>query len=318
MHCIKAIVRKELGDHFSSYRFANLYALIVMVSLIIAYMVGLNIRREFEGVAKPQFIFLMLFTSSGVLFSLVQFVAFFGPLVGLILGFDSINRERNQGTLSKLLSQPIYRDTVINGKFLAGVAMIAVMMVSIVLLITGLRLVVLGIVPGAEEVWRILIYLIVSIIYISFWLAVAILFSIFFRSTATSGLAALALWIFFSFFISIGASVLAGTMTPDTGAADQQDILRRARIVRSFALISPMELYTDATATIIDPMRKSVRSIVAMGPMENISMARFSGPLSLGQSILIVGPYIVSLISITVICFAVSYIVFMRQEIRSL
>jgi ABC-2 type transport system permease protein len=46
----------------------------------------------------------MLFTSSGALFSLVQFVAFFGPLVGLILGFDTINRERNEGTLSKLLS----------------------------------------------------------------------------------------------------------------------------------------------------------------------------------------------------------------------
>ncbi|NIU58556.1 MAG: ABC transporter permease subunit, partial [Phycisphaerae bacterium] len=81
---------------------------------------------------------LMLFTSSGALFSLVQFVAFFGPLVGLVLGFDTINRERNEGTLSKLLSQPIYRDVVINGKFLAGVVMITVMMVSIVLVITGL------------------------------------------------------------------------------------------------------------------------------------------------------------------------------------
>jgi ABC-2 type transport system permease protein len=318
MHGLKTIVKKELGDHFSSYRFTILYALIAMVSLIISYMVGLNIRKELEGIAKPQFIFLMLFTSSGAVFSLVQFVAFFGPLVGLVLGFDSINRERNQGTLSKLLSQPIYRDTVINGKFLAGVAMIAIMMVSIVLVITGLGLIVLGIVPGVEEVWRIIIYLIISIVYISFWLAVAILFSIFFRSTATSALAALALWIFFSFFISIGANVLAGAMKPDAGTANPGEILRRARIVRSFALISPMELYSDATATIIDPMRKSVRSVVTMGPMENISISRFSGPLSLSQSILIVGPYIVSLISITIICFAVSYTVFMRQEIRSL
>jgi len=77
--------------------------------------------------------------------------------------------------------------------------MIAVMMVSIVLVITGLELIVLGIVPGMEELWRIFIYLIISIIYISFWLGVAILFSIIFRSTATSALAALALWIFFHF-----------------------------------------------------------------------------------------------------------------------
>jgi ABC-2 type transport system permease protein len=52
--------------------------------------------------------------------------------------------------------------------------------------------------------------------------------------------------------------------------------------------------------------------------MENISMSRFSGPLPLGQSILIVIPYIISLVAITIICFAVSYTVFMRQEIRSL
>jgi ABC-2 type transport system permease protein len=315
---VSVILKKELADHFSSYRFTIIFALIAMVSLITAYMVGLNIRHELEGVAKPRFIFLMLFTAPGALFSLVQFVAFFGPLVGLILGFDTINRERNEGTLSKLLSQPIYRDVVINGKFLAGVVMIAIMMVSIVLVITGLGLVVMGIIPGIEEIWRIIIYLIISIIYISFWLGVAILFSIFFRSTATSALAALALWIFFSFFVSIGANVVANALASDTSPQNPEAVLKQAKIVKSLSLISPMELYTDATATIIDPMRKSTRSIISVGPMENLSMSRFSGPLPLSQSILIVIPYIISLVAITIICFAVSYTVFMRQEIRSL
>ena len=111
---------------------------------------------------------------------------------------------------------------------------------------------------------------------------------------------------------------MANALTTEVGAANPEDILWRAKIVKAFALTSPMELYTDATATIIDPMRKSARSVVTMGPMENISMSRFSGPLPLGQSILIVAPYIISLIAITAVCFAVSYTVFMRQEIRSL
>jgi ABC-2 type transport system permease protein len=315
---INVIVKKELADHFSSYRFTIIFALIAMVSLITAYMVGLNIRHELEGVAKPRFIFLMLFTAPGALFSLVQFVAFFGPLVGLILGFDTINRERNEGTLSKLLSQPIYRDVVINGKFLAGVVMIAIMMVSIVLVITGLGLLIMGIVPGFEEICRIFIYLIISIIYVSFWLGVAILFSILFRSTATSALAALAVWIFFSFFVSIGANVVANALASDNSPQNPEAVMQQAKIVKGLKLISPMELYTDATATIIDPMRKSTRSIVSVGPLENLSMSRFSGPLPLSQSILIVIPYIISLVAITIICFAVSYTVFMRQEIRSL
>jgi ABC-2 type transport system permease protein len=247
-------------------------------------------------------------------------VAFFGPLVGLVLGFDTINRERSEGTLSKLLSQPIYRDVVINGKFLAGVVMITVMMVSIVLVITGLGLIVLGIVPGLEEIWRIVIYLVISIIYISFWLGVAILFSILFRSTATSALAALAVWIFFSFFVSLGANVLANALASEPADTSLESAIRRAKIIRAFILTSPMELYTDATTTIIDPTRKSARSAINMGagPLESISMARFSGPLPLLQSILIVLPYIISLIALTVVCFAISYTVFMRQEIRSL
>ncbi len=315
---IKPILRKELSDHLSSYRFTILFALIAMVSLITVYMAGLHIKQNLEGIAKPQFVFLMIFTSSGALFSLQQFVAFFGPLIGLILGFDTINRERNEGTLSKLLAQPIYRDNVINGKFLSGVIIITVMMVSIVLVVTGLGLSILGVIPGAEEMWRIFIYLIISIVYISFWLGVAILFSIVFRSVATSALAALAVWIFFSFFVSLGANVLAGALTSDASSSDPEAVMRRATIERAISLTSPMELYTGSTATIIDPMRKTNRMFVQMGIMEQLSISRFAGPLSLGQSIIVVLPYIISMLAITVVCFAISYTVFMRQEIRSL
>jgi ABC-2 type transport system permease protein len=313
---LAAIVRKELADHFASHRFAILFALIAMVSLITAYMVGIKIR-EVEGQLKPRFVFLLLFTEPGAMFSLVQFVAFFGPLVGLVLGFDSINRERNEGTLSKLLSQPIYRDVVINAKFLAGLILIGIMLLSIVLVITGLGLMLVGVVPGIEEVWRILAYLLISVVYIAFWLAVAILFSILFRSTASSALASLAVWIFFSFFVTIGASILANALAGDAEFSPQS-AGRKVELVRYAVLASPMELYSDATATVIDPLRKSTRATLPAGPLEAISMTRFSGPLPLVQSLLVVMPHLISLLAITVVCFAVSYIVFMRQEIRSL
>ena len=187
-----AIYRKELADHFGSYRFVMLFALIAMVSFITSYMAGISLRENLEGVAKPKFVFLMLFNRTGALFSMVQFVAFFGPLIGLVLGFDAINRERADGTLIKVISQPIYRDAVINGKFLAGLTTITILLVSIVLAISGFGLMLLGIVPGIEEILRLVVYLIISIFYISFWLGVSILFSILFRSIATSALAAVA------------------------------------------------------------------------------------------------------------------------------
>jgi len=318
-HGLVVVLKKELADHFSSYRFVILFALIAMVSLISTYMTGVGLREELEGIAKPKLVFLMLFTSTGTWFSLAQFIAFFGPLIGLVLGFDSINREKSTGTMSKLASQPIFRDSIINGKFLAGVATIAIMFTSIVLVISGLGLRVLGVIPGIEEVWRIIIYLIISIVYVSFWLGISMLFSIIFRSIATSALASIAMWIFFSFFISLGATVAANALVPiPPSGADSETVVRHARIQHAVRLISPMELYSDATATVIDPMRKTTRSLVLMGPMERLLSSRFQNPLPLSQSILVVWPYITSLVAITLVCFGFSYAVFMRQEIRSI
>jgi len=39
----------------------------------------------------------MLFSAKGALFSLVEFVAVFGPLIGLVLGFDAINGKELTG-----------------------------------------------------------------------------------------------------------------------------------------------------------------------------------------------------------------------------
>ena len=319
MQGLSAVYKKELADHFSSYRFVILFALIAMVSFITSYMAGINLKESLEGVAKPKFVFLMLFNKTGALFSMVQFVAFFGPLIGLVLGFDAINRERAQGTLIKVVSQPIFRDAVINGKFLAGVTTITIMLVAIVLVISGFGLTLLGVVPGSEEIWRLLLYVVLSIIYISLWLGLSILFSILFRNIATSALASVALWIFLSFFVSLGANVLANMVHPvdQKGRTDTETIIKNARFKENVSLSSPMVLYQNASATIIDPTRNTPSALVLMGPLEEISASRFQGPLALGQSIIVVYPHLVALIALTLICFAISYLVFMVQEIRT-
>lgn len=315
---IRVVFKKELADHFTSYRFLIIFSLIWMVSLLTTYMVGTSIRDELSGFVKPKSVFLLLFMSSGGFFSFIQFVAFFGPLIGVILGFDLINRERNEGTLCKVLAQPIYRDAFINGKFLAGVVTISIMLTSIVLVITGLGLKVLGVVPGLDEILRIIIYLILSIVYVSFWLGIAILFSILFRSVTTSALASLAAWIFFTFFVPLAAGIAAKSFVAHEDQQKTEVILKQLSIQRSISLFSPVSLYSEASSTVIDPTKKTTRAYVLMGPLERLSIERFSGPLPVSQSILIVIPYIISIIAITAVSFGVSYTVFLRQEIRSL
>jgi ABC-2 type transport system permease protein len=321
VHGIFTIYLKEMEDHFSSMRFLIITALIVMIGVIIASMVGMGMQEELKGVAKPDFVFLLLFTSTGKLFSFVQLIGLLGPLIGIILGFDAINRERTGRTLSKLVAQPIYRDAIINGKFLAGVTMITIVMTSLVLIISGLGIRMVGVVPGADELWRLLIYLVLSILYISFWLGAAILFSVVFRSTATSALASLAFWILLSFFVGLGGGFIADAIAPVSQSANMQEMqesfLKNAEIQRAASLLSPATLYGDATSTILDPLRKTPRSFIMMGPLERLSLSRFQNPLPLLQSVVVVAPFMISLIAITFVCFGICYAVFMRQEIRS-
>ena len=291
-----------------------------MVGVIIASMVGMGIQEESKGMAKPTLLFLWLFTSTGKLFSFVQFIGFFGPLIGIFLGFDSINRERVSRTLSKLASQPIYRDSIINAKFLAGVTTITIVLVGIVLIISGLGIRLIGVVPGSEEVLRLAVYLITSILYISFWLGISILFSVVFRSTATSALASLAVWIFFSFFVGLGAGFMADAVAPISQSGTNVDpnvLMKHEEVQRTVSLFSPMNLYNDATTTILDPTRNTTRGLVFVGPLERLSLSRFQNPLPLLQSLIIVAPYLISIIAITFVCFGVCYLVFMRQEIRT-
>ena len=311
------IFRKEIADHFNSTRFLILFCLVVCVALLTTYTVSMNLRSEISGGAKIEYLFLMLFTTSGQFFSLTQFIAFFGPLIGIIMGFDAINRERSAGTLSKLLSQPVYRDAIINAKFLAGIATIAIMFVSLVLLLSGLGMVAIGVVPSGQEAARLAVYMLISIAYVGFWLGMAILFSIILRSIGTAALASVALWIFVSFFVGFGSGLIADVIAP-TDQNNPELMLKNARIAGAISRVSPVNLYSDATSTIMDPYRKTTKSFVLVGPMEKISMSRFNSALSLWQSILVVAPYLTTLVALTAVCFAVSYLVFMRQEVRSI
>ncbi len=119
------IFRKELSDYFTSIRVLILFLLVFGASAagLVAAQQGIRGTGTETG-----FVFLKLFTTSGdVIPSLATFIALLVPIIGIALGFDAINSERSSGTLSRILSQPVYRDNVINAKFLAGIATLSIM-----------------------------------------------------------------------------------------------------------------------------------------------------------------------------------------------
>lgn len=310
---IWAVVRKEFADQVSSWRFVILAALVLIAGLAANYIAAQTLRGTVDSSGLPNVIFLRLFTSAGdTLPPFTTFVGFLAPLLGLAMGFDAICGEQSRRTLSRVLAQPIHRDAVINGKFLAGVLVIALMLLALLLLVGGMGLLLIGVPPTGDELLRILAFLVVTVVYVAFWLALAQLFSVVFRQAATSALAGIAVWLFLAVFYSMLVGLVAGAVAPVPDQSDAMAVLRHAHVQQTLSRLSPQTLYDEATVTLLTP---SVRSL---GPvlMEQIAGA-IKGNLPFGQSLLLIWPHVTGLVAATLICFAISYVLFMRREVRA-
>src|SRR5690606_29186246 len=112
----------------------------------------------------------------------------------------AINSEFNGRTLSRILSQPIHRDFLLNAKFTGALTVIGVLFTALILLTTGVGIMLVGFPPSGLEVTRIILFTLLTIVYIAFWLNLAILSSVWFKHTATSALVVIAVWLFFTMF----------------------------------------------------------------------------------------------------------------------
>ena len=323
MRGLVTVFGKELADYFTGWRGIILFIVVLLAAIFAIYGPSgalENIREELSTPTQfgaTQFVFLKLFTTSGkgspsFLYFITMFLV---PIIGIALGFDAINSEKNSGTLGRLLSQPIYRDAVFNGKFFAGMVTIGIMLTTIILLVSGLGLRLIGVAPGSEEVFRLLIFLILTTIYGAFWLGLAMLFSVFFQRVATSALAAIAIWIFFIFFALMISGFIANTLVPIGETSTMQDLIRNASIQITAMRVSPLALFQEATTILLVPNARTMGEILQL---QHVSGALYMpGALPLGQSLLTIWPHIVTIVGITAVFFAISYARFMREEIRS-
>src|SRR6201998_2457599 len=206
------VMLKELSDHLTSIRMRVLEWLVGLVALAALYRAVQQIK---DTTAEDPFLFLRLFTTSrDPLPSFVSFLSFLVPLMAIGLGFDAVNNEHNRRTLSRILAQPIYRDALLMGKFLAGLATLAVNLAALWLMVIGLGLIFLGVPPGTDEIARSLVFLVIAIFYAGVWLSMAMLLSILFRSPATAALVALGVWLFLTVLWPMLAPAFAQVIAP--------------------------------------------------------------------------------------------------------
>jgi ABC-2 type transport system permease protein len=303
------VFAKETADNLTSSRIWFLEGLVLLAAGGAVYAASGKIK---DTVGEDPFLYLSLFTvAREPLPSFVAFLGFLVPLVSIALGFDSINTEHTRRTMSRILAQPIYRDALLFGKFLAGLATLTITFITLWLLMIGMGMLMLGLPPGGEEVLRGLTFMIVTIAYGGVWLALAILFSTIFRQPATSALAALAIWLLFAVLWSMMAPLLAEIVTGPV--MTPMDELDAAHTELAISRIAPNVLYGEATLALLNPATRS------LGPVffSQLQNAVLGAPLPFEQSLLIVWPQVTGLIAPVILLFALTYVLFQRQEIRA-
>jgi len=307
------VMLKELSDHLTSIRMRVLEWLVVLVAVAALYGAIQQIK---DTTAEDPFLFLRLFTTSrDPLPSFVSFLSFLVPLMAIGLGFDVVNSEHNRRTLSRILSQPIYRDALLFGKFLAGLVTLSISLITLWLLVIGLGLFLIGIPPGSEEIARSVVFLLVTIVYAGVWLALALLFSILFRSAATAALVTLGLWLLVTFIWPVLSGALAQIIVPPDPRYTALGLQTpgTAQLEQILARFSPSTLYAEIVVALLDPTTR------ALGPiyLSQLQGAVLGAPLPFVESVFIAWPQMVGMIATAIVLFVIGYVIFQRQEVRA-
>src|SRR5512135_923403 len=300
------VMLKELSDHLASARMRVLEWLVALTALAAVFAAITQVR---DVTAEDPFLFLRLFTTAPrePLLSFVSFLGFLVPLMAIGLGFDAVNGEHNRRTLSRILSQPIYRDALLFGKFLAGLGVIAISLVCLWLLVIGLGLVMLGVPPGGEEMARALIFLLVTIAYAGVWLALAMLFSVVFRSAATAALVTLGLWLFLSvIWPALAPAIAEALVSPE----HQATLVTTAQMLTR---LSPSTLFGECVLALLDPTTRTLGPVY----LSQLEGAVMGAPLPLWDSIMVAWPQIVGMVAASILLFVGGYVAFQRQEMRA-
>src|SRR3954451_4964319 len=315
----RVIAAKEFGDHLLSVRFFVLLIVLGLAAAIPLYFAADRIRSLAPAASGAPAVFLALFTLGSQQIDLLRVDAFVGmvaPLLGLAFAFDAVNGERSDGTLPRLLAQPIYRDDVINGKFTAGMAVIGLVIVAVVGVIAGYGIFRLGITPASEEVVRLIAWILVTFVYVGLWLSFGLLLSVLFRRAATSALIGFGVWFMLTTFGPLITSLIGTTLSPLTGSSTTE-LIGQAQTQQFINRLLPSELYSEVTAVLLNPSKNPGQDLPGSLGQAQQAAQQIPTLFAFDQSVLLVWPQIVVLVGLTVACFALAYIAFMRQEVRA-
>ncbi len=214
------VARKEFIDHITSKKFILILVLFLIITVysthegiehyenrLEKYKERLSQTTGEMGVEPGYYIpkkpsILLIFQM------MIYPMAMLGAILTIAIGFDLITKEKESRSLKSLLSHPVYRDEIINGKALGGILAL-VFAVGIAFIVLFAMLLIFSIVPNLDEFVRIVLFGAVTILCLLTYFSIALMSS---TISENSGRALIyALIIFFA--ISFAMPVVGGLVT---------------------------------------------------------------------------------------------------------
>ena len=224
------------------------------------------------------------------------------------LGFDAVNGEHNRRTLSRILAQPIYRDALLFGKFLAGLLTLVDQSAGPVAAGHRARPAVprrsagrrgdrarLRVPGGDDRLCRRLA-----------GAGDAVLDRVPLGGDRRAGHARP---------LAVPDADLAGAGAGDraSGSCRSDDPATLVIGAQMLARLSPSTLFGEIVLALLNPATRTLGPIY----LSQLQGAVMGAPLPLSESLLIAWPQIVGLIASTILMFVIGYVVFQRQEVRA-
>jgi len=299
------ITKKEFLDHISSRKFLLLFGTLLTVVTVSALQAAdsyISSQQQQEGAFR--------FGTTFALSSMVQNIMMVGAILAVAISYDLINGERQRGSLKVLLSYPVYRDTIINGKFLGGLATAVLVAVTTCVAGIGIFIGFSGAPQTSESLMRYVLFLGITVLYLMLFLGIGLLLSTLLTDPSSSLLGALFIWVASAYLVPQVATAIASIIYPTTirgGFGGAAFIGRGAQFEQLrdiIGLISPSFSY-----------QTTINSILSESQLQFGESGPVTISVSLSQALVDVMPNIVFLVAAVVLVFSVCYVQFTRQQV---
>ncbi|HJH25278.1 MAG TPA: ABC transporter permease [Methanophagales archaeon] len=340
------VVKKEFIDHLTSRKFILILALFLIISAV-AMEQGIgdynkrleDYKEQISQVGEEEEGFYLMPKKPSILFIFQRMrwqMPLFGAILAIAMGFDLVTREKESRSLKSLLSHPVYRDEIINGKALGGILAL-VFAVGIAFLILFAMLLLFSIVPDLDEFWRIALFGAVTVLCLLTYFSIALMASTVSKDSGRALMYAFVILLILSFGVP-----MLGEMAIKSAVGEQPERpeVQKPRVIDTEhpseegeeweRYYEELEAYNEKKSAFRDAFRifspESHYGMVAVSLTDPYVTEVHSGSwhssytpgetTSIQDSLEKVWKSIFALIILPVVFFAFAYIKFMRMDIR--